>query len=292
MPFPPVIDNTMRGTFVACPMKFKQSFIDNLMPNAPSIHLHAGGALASALDVTRKAYYGGHADSDQALALGASELLRFWGDFPHEHESKSLDRMLIAFDDYFREYPLALDSIKPLIQDGKPATEFSFALPLNIDNPDTGEPLIYSGRFDMLGLYQDALFVVDEKTTSQLGQSWQQQWDLKSQFTGYCAAAKSYGYPVVGAVIRGIGLLKSGTTFAQVIEYRPDWQIERWYEQLHRDIHRMIQCYNSGVWDYALDEACATYGGCAFRRLCLSQHPADWIEGYYIPRNWNPLEKH
>jgi hypothetical protein len=291
MPFPSFFDNTMRGTFVSCPLKFKRSFIDNLAPAEPSIHLHAGGALAAALDVTRKAFYGGHASEEEALALGATELIRFWGDFPKEHDYKGLSRMLEAFDDYFREYRLPSDPIKPLMQDGKPACEFSFAIPLEVNNPDTGEPIIYTGRFDMLGVYQNSLFVVDEKTTSQLGQMWQQQWDLKSQFTGYCAAARSFGYPVAGAIVRGIGLLKSGTTFAQVIEYRPDWQIDRWHEQLLRDIRRAIHCYKTNTWDLALDEACAQYGGCAFRRLCLSQEPERWIDGYFVQRNWNPLAK-
>jgi hypothetical protein len=290
MPFPQYIDNTMRGTFVACPHKFRRSFIDNLAPIEPSIHLHAGGALASALDTTRKAFYGGGKSEPEALALGATELIRFWGDFPAEHETKSLPRMLLAFDDYFREYPLPSDAIKPLMLSGnKPCTEFSFALPLPINNPDTGEPLLYTGRFDMLGVFNETLFVVDEKTTSQLGQMWQQQWDLKSQFTGYCAAARSFGYPVAGAIVRGIGLLKNDTSFAQVIEYRPDWQIDRWYAQLLRDINRMIACYRENEFDYALDEACASYGGCAFRRLCLSQNPENWIEGYFTERNWNPL---
>jgi hypothetical protein len=292
MPFPSFFDNTMRGTFVACPLKFKRSFIDNLCPIEPSIHLHAGGAFAAALDTTRKAFYSGHADEETALALGATELIRYWGDFPVEHETKSLPRMLLAFDEFFREYRLPDDPIKPLIQNGKPATEFSFALPLPIDNPDTGEPIIYTGRFDMLGVFNDSLFVVDEKTTSQLGQMWRQQWDLKSQFTGYCAAAREYGYPVAGAIINGVGLLKNETSFARVIEYRPDWQIDRWWKQLLRDISRAINCYRENEWDLALDEACAQYGGCAFRRLCLSQEPERWIEGYFTERNWNPLEKH
>lgn len=289
--FPAFIDNTLRATFIACPLKFKRSFIDNLAPAQPSVHLHAGQAFAAALDVTRKAFYGGHADEAAALALGASELIRIWGGFPKDHETKSLARMLLAFDDYFREYRLPLDPIKPFMQNGRPSCEFSFVLPLPVNNPDTGEPLIYTGRFDMLGEFNDTLFVVDEKTTSQLGQMWQQQWDLKSQFTGYCAAARSYGYPVAGAIIRGIGLLKNTTTFAQIIEYRPDWQIDRWYKQLLRDINRAVHCYETGVWDAALDEPCAQYGGCAFRRLCLSQEPEKWIDGYFTKRNWNPLTK-
>jgi hypothetical protein len=51
----------------------------------------------------------------------------------------------------------------------------------------------------------------------------------------------------------------------------------------------MIACYRENEFDYALDEACASYGGCAFRRLCLSQNPENWIEGYFTERNWNPL---
>lgn len=291
MGFPAFFDNTLRGTFVACPLKFKRSFVDNLAPAEPSIHLHAGGCFAAALDAARKSYYSGLADEQEALQIGLAELIKTWGDFPKDHPQKSLDRMIVAFDDYFREYRLPFDTIKPLMIDGKPSTEFSFALPLPINNPDTGEPIIYTGRFDMLGVFNETLFVVDEKTSSQLGQSWAQQWDLKSQFTGYCAAAKSFGYPVAGAIVRGIGLLKRETTFAQVIEYRPDWQIDRWYEQLLRDIKRAIRCYEENVWDVALDEACATYGGCAFRRMCLSPEPERWIDGYYVERNWNPLTK-
>lgn len=292
MPFPAFFDNTLRSTFVACPLKFKRSFVDNLTPAAPSIHLHAGGAFAAGLDRARKCFYGTmQMDEVSALAEGATEIIRFWGDFPFEHPDKGLERVLLAFDDYFREYRLPFDHIKPILQDGEPTTEFNFAVPLPIANPDTGEPIVYTGRFDMLGVYQDALFVVDEKTSTQLGQSWAQQWDLKSQFTGYCAMARLYDYPVVGAIIRGVGFLKSSTTFAQVIQYRPEWQIDRWYAQLLRDIKRAVDCYTSGEWDVALDEACASYGGCAFRRLCLSQTPENWIDGYFVERNWNPLAK-
>jgi hypothetical protein len=178
------------------------------------------------------------------------------------------------------------------MSNGNPAVEFSFSIPLPINNPDTGEPLLFVGRFDMLGEFQKSLFVVDEKTTTALGQTWAQQWDLKSQFTGYCAAAREYGYPVAGAIIRGVGLLKHETTFAQVPQYRADWQIDRWYAQLLRDVQRMVDSYIAGQYDSALSEACAAYGGCAFRRLCLSQHPEQWIDGYFVEKVWDPLAKH
>lgn len=293
MPFPYFIDNTQRDAFVACPLKWKRSFVDNLAQITPSIHLHAGGCLASALETTRRAFYEQHLPEWQALALGLEKLIVSWGDPEFGADlDKSLPRMIWAFDDYFREYRLGSDSIQPLIHHGRAAVEFSFAMPLPINNPDSGDPLVFTGRFDMIGLFQDTLFVVDEKTTAMLGQSWAQQWDLKSQFTGYCAAAREYGHPVAGAIVRGIGLLKNSTTFAQVIQYRPDWQIDRWYAQLLRDVQRMVDAYTSNIYDAALSEPCAAYGGCAFRRLCLSQHPEQWIEGYFTERNWDPLAKH
>lgn len=293
MPFPYFIDNTQRDAFVACPLKWKRSFIDNLAPITPSIHLHAGGCFAAALETTRRAYYEDHKPEDHALALGLSRLIVGWGDPEFgSDEDKSLFRMIWAFDDYFREYPLHSDAVKPLMVDGRAAVEFTFAIPLPVNNPDSGDPLVYTGRFDMLGVFQDSIFVVDEKTSAMLGQSWGQQWDLKSQFTGYCAAAREYGYPVAGAIIRGVGLLKNSTTFQPVLQYRPDWQIDRWWIQMIRDVKRMVAAYTSGEYDAALSEPCSQYGGCAFRRLCLSPNPEAWIEGYFTERNWDPLGHH
>ena len=293
MPFPYFIDNTQRDAFVACPLKWRRSFIDNLAPIAPSIHLHAGGCFAAALETTRRAYYEDHKPEDHALSLGLSRLIVGWGDPEFGSDAdKSLSRMIWAFDDYFREYPLSSDAVKPLMVDGRAAVEFTFAIPLPVNNPDSGDPLVYTGRFDMLGVFQDSIFVVDEKTSAMLGQSWGQQWDLKSQFTGYCAAAREYGYPVAGAIIRGVGLLKNSTTFQPVLQYRPDWQIDRWWTQMIRDVKRMVAAYTSGEYDAALSEPCSQYGGCAFRRLCLSPNPEAWVEGYFTERNWDPLGHH
>jgi hypothetical protein len=42
----------------------------------------------------------------------------------------------------------------------------------------------------------------------------------------------------------------------------------------------------------ALDKAiCGQYGGCAYRKLCMSQNPDQWIEIDFSPRNWNPCAK-
>lgn len=142
----------------------------------------------------------------------------------------------------------------------------------------------------MLGLKDDVLFVVDEKTTKALGDSWMKNWKLRSQLTGYCWAAQEYGYPVAGAIIRGISILKTKFGHAEVIEPRARWEIDRWLHQLARDINRAIQCWEEDYWDYDLDASCSSYGGCPYLDLCTSPHPERWVETAYVKRVWNPLE--
>jgi hypothetical protein len=296
--FPTVIDNTGRSQFVTCPTKWAYANCYKIAPKEPSIHLHAGGAFAFGLEITRKAFWDDGQSPHQAIKLGTEALMEFYGSFEcPDHINKSKPRIVEALWEYFLEYPLGADPVKPYKSaSGKHGIEFTFSVPLPILHPDTSEPLLYAGRFDLLGVYQDTMFAVDEKTASQLGKSWLDQWELDSQFTGYCWAGQQYNFPVGGAIIRGISILKEKYGHAQAIIYRPQWMLERWYENLLWDIEAMLGTYdrlrNGKHIKMALDKGiCAQYGGCSYARLCTSQNPALWIEAEYAPRNWNPLHK-
>jgi len=298
LPFPEFIDNTFRSMFAHCPQKWIYGAVHAIGPKDTSIHLHAGGAFASGLEFARKAFFDENRPVAESIKIGVAAFLEAWGDFPDpEDGNKTRERMLDALLEYFQEYPLDANPVKPIKTfDGKHAIEFTFSVPLPIKHPVTGNPLLYQGRFDMLAAYNDANFAVDEKTASQLGAQWQNQWDLDSQFTGYCWAAKQFGYPVAGAIIRGISILKTKFGHAQALIYRPDWQLDRWYENLLWDINQMIlfwERYNDGKFvPMAIDKAiCGQYGGCAYRRLCMSPNPIQWIEADFAPRTWNPCAK-
>lgn len=301
--FPEIIDNTRRSSWTHCRQQFFRGHVQNLRTKgATNIHLHAGGCFARGLEVCRKAFYGEGLETDEAEALGRQAMLAFWGDFevPEGKENKGLANLLKAFDSYFLEYPLATDRIKPLISaNGEPAVEFTFSVPIpGTRHPTTGDPLLYAGRFDMLGLYNGQLFAVDEKTATSLGDQWRRQWDLDSQFTGYCWAAGQYGYKVAGAIVRGVGLLKTKISHAEAIVYRPQWMVDRWLSQLVRDCTRMTEAYkrwlaldNDSEWDYALDKAhCDAYSGCAYKLLCSTPEPDNWISSYEVSE-WDPLAK-
>ena len=293
--FPSLIDNTMRSDFIQCERKWMYSFGYQLAPSAPSVHLHAGGAFARGLEVARKCFYQDGKTEAESLTRGLEALMQFYGPVqfpPTRSGDKSLENVIRAFDSYMSRYRLGLDPIKPYIgKDGKAMVEFGFAIPTEVMHPETGDPILYGGRSDMIGVMHGLLYVTDEKTTGSLGETWAAQWDLDSQFTGYVAAAREHGIPVAGAVVRGIGLLKTKITHAESIQQRSTWEIERWWFQLHRDLRRMVRAYNEGYWDMAISKgACASYGGCSFLMLCKSNNPEQWLN-QYRKRVWDPLAK-
>ena len=291
--FPTILDSTMIAAFRSCPRKFQLEFTEHWKPKTPSVHLHAGAAFAKGLEVARKAYWVEEKEEQEAIALGLGALLDAYGTFECPADSaKSAERTAGAFEFYMDSYPFQTDEAKPLLlPSGDRAIEFSFAEPIDLAHPQTGSPILYCGRMDMICDFAGGVFGEDDKTTSQLGASWPKQWDLRSQFTGYCWAARKAGIPLQGFLVRGISILKTKYDTAQALTYRPPWMIDRWYEQLLRDIKRMITAWNSGYYDYNLDHACTEYGGCTFRQICLSSDPTPWLETGFERRVWNPVTR-
>lgn len=287
----------MLGYWRACKKKFWWRHQRNLAPRGSNLHLLAGGAFAKGCEAVRRAYYMGGSSPDDAIAQGHIALIRAWGaEDPHEDENKSLGRMLGGLDYFFHEaFPLVEDYIVPYINPStnEPMVECSFGLPIEeVKHPQSGDPILYAGRFDMLGVHktEQVLFIEDDKTTSSLGAQWSSRWTLRSQFTGYVWGAQRFGLPVAGAVIRGISFLKNGYDKAESIQMRPKWMIDRWYEQVVRDLREMIHSWESQVWGFNFDESCATYGGCPYLRLCDVEDPEPFVEVYYENSPWEPLK--
>lgn len=309
----------MRGSWKACPRKFFWNYVYEIVPDGENVHLHAGACFARGLEMSRLAFYAGQQSYDDAIITGAEELLKMWGNFdPGEGHNKTVDRVLGAYEFYHDIFKMPVDHIQPYMVGGKPAVEFNFVLPIpGTAHPRTGQPVLYAGRFDMLGTMrgQNTLFVVDEKTTSQLGPTWGNQWTIRAQFTGYVWGARQFGHPVAGAVVRGVSILKEKYGNAEVIVHRQDWQLEQWLENLRRDCDQMIaqwrEMESKGMpehpvllddrghiiqadvpditpWTQSLDQACAAYGGCPFLRLCDSPQPESFIPIYYRPHSWDP----
>lgn len=290
--FPQIIDNTARETWTICEQKFHRQCVNRLARSAKSPDLHFGGAFALGLEIFRRCAFDEKLSDEQALSRAITEATRFYGDYiPPEGHKKNYESLLYALSCYARRYPTAYDHIRPHLFGENHAIEFTFAVPLPIKHPQTGDPLIYAGRFDMLAEYNGQLFVFDDKTTSQLGPSWARQWATSSQLTGYCWAAKQYGLDVSGAIIRGQSILQKSCDFAEVIQYRSPMRIALWYGQLLREIRAMIKAWETAQYDYAFNASCNSYNGCPFSEVCLSNNPEAIIESNYVNHIWNPLDK-
>lgn len=290
-PFPMVIDSTILSAFRSCPQRAFREYVQHYKTRNQSIHLHAGAAFARGLEVARKSFHTEGLDAQTSVAEGLRALVEFWGDYEAPDDAaKSLTRMLGALEYYFSVWPLDNDEAPPAtLPSGEKAIEFSFNEPLDIRHPESGDPILYCGRMDMIAEYAGGLFGEDDKTTSSLGASWAKQWDLRSQFTGYCWGAQRSGLLLQGFLVRGVSILKTKYDHMPAITYRPEWFIDRWLEQTHRDITRMIQCWESGWWDYSLDAACNEYGGCIFKNICLSKDPEPWLQSQFERRVWDPV---
>lgn len=295
--FPTVLDSSMLSSYKSCPAKFKLTYLHHWHAKDPSVHLHAGKAFASGVEAARTAYYADNQSATDSVALGLERLLRDYGTFSCPPDSaKSAERMAGALEYYFTNYPLEHDSAVPItLPGGKRGIEFSFLHPLPINHPDTGEPLLYSGRLDAICDYAGGIFVTDEKTTTSLGPTWSRQWDLRAQFTAYCWGCRESGIKVDGCLIRGVSILKTKYETQQAVTYRADWQIDRWYRESLHVIGRMIKDWQNLDFPHDLDSACTDYGGCAFRQVCMTQPGTEayqsQLETYFEPRRWNPVTR-
>lgn len=289
--FPAVIDSSLIAAFRSCPQKAFLEYFQHWKSREPSVHLHAGAAFAKGLEVARTRFFIDGCPHEDAVAAGLGALIAAYGDFECPPESaKSLERMAGALEFYFDRYPMDTDKAVPMtLPGGKRGIEFSFLEPLDHAHPVTGDPLLYSGRMDMMVDFEGMKFGEDDKTASQLGASWPRQWDLRSQFTSYVWGAQRAGIKLDGFLVRGISILKTKYDTLQAITYRPQWQIERWYEQLLRDIRRMQRCWEEGYFDYNLDHACTEYGGCIFRQACQMRDPTDLFKVQFQRRRWDPV---
>lgn len=298
VPFPTSIDSTLLATFRACPQKAFRQYIQHWKPKGESIHLVAGGAFAKGIEAARRAFYIEGATPADAVARGVGALIQAYGltECPPD-SAKSLERMCGALEFYFDRYPLGVDRAVPIsLPGGIRGIEFSFAEPIGIPHPVTGDPLLYTGRADMIADFAGGIYIFDEKTTSSLGASWAKQWEMRSQFTAYTWAARANGIPAQGVIVRGVSILKTKYDTAEAVASRSEWEIERWLAQTQRDVERMIEAWTAynvtgdpAAFDFNLDHSCTEYAGCSFLPVCKAREPERWLPMYFERKIWDPL---
>lgn len=291
--FPEVVDSSMLATLKQCPQLFNLLYVEQWKPKELSVHLHAGAAFAKGIEVAREKFYIGGATAEEAEAAGIGALLKAYGNFECPPDSaKSCERMAGALEFYFERYPLERGLNEPItLPGGKRGIEMNFAEPLPVVHPVTGNPIIYCGRLDAVLDAYGGIFMCDEKTTTSLGPTWSRQWDLRAQFTGYKWGLGCSGIHVDGAIVRGVSILKTKYDTQEVVSYRPDWQVERWLEEMCQWLELAKTMWAKRKFLHNLDHACGDFGGCTFRQVCMTLEPANWLDTYFERRHWDPITR-
>jgi hypothetical protein len=292
-PFPEVVNDSLIQSFRSCEQQAFQTYFEHWKPSEESVHLVAGKAFASGLEVARRAFYINGFGAEEALGLGLAALWAEYGTFaPPEDSPKGPIRMAGALEYYFSQYPLGADGATPhRFGTDHHGIEFSFLEPLNTLHPVTGDPLLYSGRADMVADAFGGLFLYDEKTTSALGPTWAKKWEHRSQFTSYCWGLRAHGFHPTGIVVRGVAILKDSYSTAQAITYRSDWEVDRWLSGVNHTLRRMVEAWQKGDWQYNLGNSCTAYSGCPFTRICKSPEPEKWLSLYFHRRRYDPVTR-
>jgi len=135
------------------------------------------------------------------------------------------------------------------------------------------EPIEYGGIFDGLVEFGPQIYILEHKTTSQLGPMYFNQFKPNNQITGYIwGAGELSGKRVGGALINAIGAYKaSATRFVRDFTTRTQRDIDEWMKHV-KYICQTIKNYEKmGVWPMHTS-ACTLYSGCEFRKVhVLSQ---------------------
>lgn len=293
---PAYVDSTMMNSFRACRQKFRDEYILGLRPAELSIDLHAGAVFSTTLETFYREVFHNGSDPSNALARSYAVFQHEWGDFiiRKDKHPKTPENVWAAVEDYIRTYPPRTDSVQPYFTDGTPSFEFSFAIPLDLPDfprhPISGDPFVYVGRFDLLGKRDDRPVVRDEKTAQRLESNWAEKWDLRSQFLGYCWALQHNGIPCNTVVVRGVIINLTQIRQVEAVKIYPQHLIDKWFEQLRRDLHQLVQCWKDDYFDYNFGDTCTAYSHCPFIALCSSSKPELWYSTYEV-RRWNPLSK-
>lgn len=292
--FPTSLDNTMVSAFRGCPRYMYNTYILNWKSPLPNIHLHAGKSFARGVEIGRKSYYMDKLPVEQAYSNSVEAFIEEWGSFEApEGSNKSFDRVKGALEFYWEHYPLdAPDAPEPFTDlGGNKGIEYSFAEPLPIKHPQTGDPLLYVGSLDMAAKAYKGLYVYDEKTTSSLGASWGKQWELRGQFSGYIWALQQLGLKPNGAIVRGVSILKTKYDTMEVLTYRSEAEILKWYYQLLRTANQMIEAWEEGYFDYNFSDHCTAYGSCNMVPVCKASNEEEVLHSLFIKKLWNPVTR-
>lgn len=307
------VDNTMLLAFQKCPLFFRERHELHWASRYASGALGHGGAVHEGL----KAWYQNMKDGGGAVRgveLAVQAISDAW---PPNHPiddfrtKERAQRLMLA---YIQEYPSETFSILEV------EVPFCFELGRKIlwcgdcqfENPPTAgglprvicsgcgkelEEIEYGGIFDTLTRFgpmtsQSVNYVLEHKTTSELGDHYFVQWEIHNQITGYCwGASQASGKLIGGANVNVLCLTKGGNMKfkRRMIGVNPS-QIEEWKNDVAVECNNIARAQRLGHWQKRTDSCVSKFGTCLYHSVHLLSDPDERrrrLETDYVKEEWN-----
>lgn len=270
-------DNTMLCAYQTCQRKYNFRHNMGLTGKARQYAPEFGQAIHKALDCWYKTR-----NVESSIDIFKNNFM----ENPEDDPKRTHKMGVWILNNYFEKYK---DQPHKLIQ-----CEQAFSLPLPNGNT-------FIGRIDKIVEWCGDLWVMDHKTTSELGASYFKKADPNLQFTGYTWAARQLGYNVVGVIVDAVlvakGLLESSsrarlTPLSRYDLYRSQEHLDEWFETVNRIITHIQVGEKADYWIPNFD-ACTYYGECPYRRICVEDKAVRprIIEAEYIINHWDPRKE-
>lgn len=308
-------DSVSLGLLKTCPRKYEYELLEGWTARDESIHLRFGIEYHTALQdyAISRAKDISHEDAvhDTVRALHS----RVWDWAPDRNtragKYKNRESILSLVVDYLDQFGADDPAETFILDNGEPGVEVSFRfeldwgpeygnkpIPLILPDPadwpkggfGSGQPYLLSGHLDRVVNFNDALYVMDRKTSiSTLSSYYFNQWAPNNQMTLYTLAGKVVlNSPIKGVIIDAAQvLLEKPNAFQRGFTYRTDDQLDEWLADLRYWLHSAERYAVDNYWPQN-DTACDKFGGCRFREVC-SKPPN--VREQYLKANFDKLEE-
>lgn len=287
--------------------------VDHWTSRYKSGALGYGGAIHEGL----KAWYQGSLDGlsvDERVDLARAAIAAKWPENQPSDDFRNLSKANELFQKYIAEYPT--ESFKVLMVE----VPFSYEIGryllhcehCHIDNhPYTPseiptsecwnckkrlEAIEYGGIFDTLIQYgtgnASTIYILEHKTTSQLGGLYFRQYDIDNQVSGYNFGAQSAtGKLVGGAVINALCTTSGGKiSFKREIIGRTAADLERWRNDVAWTCNEIERSKRFDYYRVSSDHCMNKYGLCEYQAVHVLSDPDEQrrrFEVDYVKEPWD-----
>jgi hypothetical protein len=295
------LDNYSFSGFQGCPLWYKTRIVDGWAPPHKSAALGFGGAVHVGL-----AEWYRSRNPDAVM----EKMLEAW---PENHPVDDYRDMMKAKKvllEYMQKYIHESFTIVPGMIEIATALPTGMYLPIcpecgynNVEGVNDWyrthgkcsncgadlELIEYGGIFDTLVDFAGQIYILEHKTTSQLGPRFFDQFKPNNQVTGYVWMAQQLSGRCDGAIVNAIGVFKVGATrFERHITTRNQWEINDWLNDLWVEACTLQRYTLTGQWPKR-SKSCTLYGACEFLSVHQINDPsaqARLLEQDYIHDPW------